>query len=74
MLESAKDAVDFLGDMSEEELVDNRLVLNAITRAIGIIGEAGSRISKEYRASRSEIPWENIIGMRNRAYTRLFQY
>lgn len=44
---------------------DRRLVL-ALVKSIEIIGEAATRISKEYRAITPQIPWQNIIGMRNR--------
>ena len=30
------------------------------------MGEAASRISKDAQSSAPEIPWENLIGMRNR--------
>ena len=30
------------------------------------MGEAASKISKDAQSSASEIPWANIVGMRNR--------
>lgn len=30
-----------------------------------IIGEAARRVSDEFKANHSEIPWRNIIGLRN---------
>lgn len=30
------------------------------------MGEAASRVSKEYRVTHSQIPWTAMIGMRNR--------
>jgi uncharacterized protein with HEPN domain len=41
ILESAKDAISFLGYMTEDELAQNRMALQAIVRSIEIIGEAG---------------------------------
>jgi uncharacterized protein with HEPN domain len=32
---------------------------------IGIIGEAASHLSEEFRAAHSDIEWSDIIGMRN---------
>ncbi len=38
----------------------------ALTHLLQTIGEAASRVSKEYRAAHPELPWAAIIGMRNR--------
>lgn len=35
-------------------------------RLIEIVGEAANRLSDEVRSQHSEIPWPQIIGMRNR--------
>ena len=35
-------------------------------KAIEIVGEAASKISEECREDFPQIPWTNIIGMRNR--------
>lgn len=37
----------------------------AIERSIEIIGEAASRVSKEYRFLHPEIPWNAIVAQRN---------
>jgi len=66
MLESAQEAVSFLGDKDIGYLEQNRLVSHAIVRSIEIVGEAASQVSEHYRDAHSEIPWAKIIGMRNR--------
>jgi uncharacterized protein with HEPN domain len=38
----------------------------ALVRCIEIIGEAASRVSDAVRSQHSDIPWAEIIGMRNR--------
>ncbi len=66
MLDSANEAIAFLDDMSPEELSTNRMALNAIVRAVEVIGEAAAQMSPEYRAKHPQVPWPRIIGMRNR--------
>lgn len=44
----------------------NSMMQDAIIRQIEIIGEASSKLSKTFRDSNSQIPWKNIIGMRNK--------
>ena len=41
------------------------LVLSLI-RELEIIGEAASKVSPEVRSENRAIPWEDIVGMRNR--------
>jgi len=65
MLEAAEDALIFVAGCSHEDFAGNRMMQNAVIRAIEVIGEAGSHISQEYRTAHPEIPWRDIIGMRN---------
>jgi uncharacterized protein with HEPN domain len=37
-----------------------------VIRCIEIIGEAASRLSKEFRKAHPDVPWQYMIGMRNR--------
>jgi uncharacterized protein with HEPN domain len=66
ILESANEAISFLGTMTEDQLANNRMVLNAIVRSVEIIGEAASQLSEQYRTNHTNVPWAKIIGMRNR--------
>lgn len=47
---------DFAADMTRRM---------AIERALEIVGEAANRVPVDYRAAHREIPWAQIIGMRN---------
>jgi uncharacterized protein with HEPN domain len=68
MLSHAREAVDLLGGSSREELAGDRVLQLALTRLVEIIGEAANRVSQLKQAHRPEIPWLQIIGMRNRLY------
>lgn len=65
MLDAAKDAVAFITGFSYDDFAKNRMMQNAVIRSIEVIGEAGAHISAEYRTAHPEIPWRDIIGMRN---------
>ncbi|MBI5236081.1 MAG: DUF86 domain-containing protein [Deltaproteobacteria bacterium] len=66
MLESALDAVSFVQNRNRSSLDTNKMLQLAIVRCIEIIGEAASKISKECCDAHPQIPWKNIVNMRNR--------
>lgn len=66
MLSHAREAVDLLGGSSREELTGDRVLQLALTRLVEIVGEAANRASQPTQARHPEIPWLQIIGMRNR--------
>lgn len=55
-----------MGEVSFEEFKNNRLLANGIVRSFEVIGEAASQMSSEWRESHGQIPWRDIISMRNR--------
>jgi uncharacterized protein with HEPN domain len=42
------------------------MLVLSLVKSIEIVGEAASKVTKESRDSHPEVPWLNIIGMRNR--------
>ena len=66
MLEHAREAVQLLGDVTREGFRDQRVLQLALTRLIEIVGEAAFRVWSATRQRHDDIPWQRIIGMRNR--------
>ena len=66
MLLAARDAVEFAGRLTYEQFQSSRLHQYAIHKAVEIVGEAASRVTPDTRNSQPDIPWSEIIGMRNR--------
>lgn len=52
--------------LKRPDLEANRQLQHSLVRCITIIGEAASRLSPEFRENHADIPWQDIIGMRNR--------
>ena len=48
------------------ELETNQMLVYALVRALEIVGEAASKISAAGRAEFSDLPWTDMISMRNR--------
>lgn len=66
MLDAAREAVSFIHGRTRDDLdLDRQLVL-ALVKSIEIVGEAASRVTESSRQDLPQIPWDQIIGMRNR--------
>lgn len=66
MLDAASEAVSFAQNRTRSDLDTDRMLMLALVRCLEIIGEAASCITKERRDELPQIPWPQMIGMRNR--------
>jgi uncharacterized protein with HEPN domain len=66
LLDALNWAMRFTQGRRPDDLETDELLLFALTRAIEIAGEAASRVTAQGRAILPEIPWNALIGMRNR--------
>jgi len=65
MLRHAQEAVLFASGRSRPDLDTDRQLNLALVRLLEIIGEAAARLSTSTRASHPQIPWSQIVGLRN---------
>ena len=63
--ESIESIFDFVGKAEYEDFSNNRMMVSAVVRELEIIGEAANNMSQEFRDSHPEIPWRDMIEMRN---------
>jgi uncharacterized protein with HEPN domain len=73
VLIAAPKALQFLEGITWQEFTQSELHQNAVIRPLEIIGEAARRVSQETRDAHPEIPWEQMIGMRNRLIHEYFR-
>jgi uncharacterized protein with HEPN domain len=66
MLDAVIEALAFTSGKNREDLDDNRMLTLAIVKELEIIGEAAAKLTPEFKAGQPQIPWTDIIGMRNR--------
>ena len=66
MLDASRDALSFAAGKERSNLDDERQLVLALIKSVEIVGEAASKVSPELRASAPDIPWTDIVGMRNR--------
>lgn len=66
MLEAAEKAVKLSKGKTRSDLDRDETLALAVTRLIEIFGEAANHVSDEVRNSHPDIPWQEIIAVRNR--------
>ena len=66
MLDAAEQAVAFAKGRTRQDLDGNKMLVFALVRAIEIIGEAANQVSAAGRAQAPSLPWQEMVGMRNR--------
>ena len=73
ILDAAHQIGVYVRGMTFERFVDDTRTFDAVVRNIVIIGEASNHLPIDIRARLSDVPWGDIIGMRNRLVHRYFQ-
>lgn len=73
ILIAARQALRFLEGMTWEAFKQSELHQSAVMRPLEIIGEAARRVSEQTREAHPEIPWAQMIGLRNRLIHEYFR-
>ena len=66
ILESIEAIFNYTKGVTEEAFLDNREKSDAVIRNIEVIGEAAGNLSPSFQEKYPEIPWHQMVGMRNR--------
>ena len=66
MLDHAREAVAMAVGKTRKDLDTDRKLNLALVRLLEVVGEAASRTPAEERAQYPQIPWAEIVGLRNR--------
>jgi uncharacterized protein with HEPN domain len=65
MLDAARAVSKFVSSRTYHDYQNDRMLRNAVERNVEIIGEAASKIAKEFRDGHPEVPWQQIISQRH---------
>ena len=66
MLDHAKEAVSMAQGRVRSDLDSDRKLNLSLVRLLEIVGEAAARVPADERKLYSDIPWPEVIGLRNR--------
>jgi len=64
---------DYLSGVSFEQFSQNPLLQDGVVRQLEIIGEAASNIADTFKDAHTDLPWSQMIGIRNRLIHAYFQ-
>lgn len=65
MLQACEDIEKAIQGISFKEFESDMFRYRTVERLFEILGEAANRIPKDLQEKYTDIPWKNIIGMRN---------
>jgi uncharacterized protein with HEPN domain len=66
MRDHAAEAFELARNAKRSDLDSNRTLGLALVRLLEIVGEAATRVPVQVRESNPQVPWTQIIGLRNR--------
>lgn len=66
MLDRCARITSYLGDMDYAALLEDQKTADSIVRNLEVIGEAASRLPKEFTQVHPHLPWRQIVGLRHR--------
>lgn len=72
ILESIQDIRAFTKDMTYEDFAEDRKTLKAVIRCFEVIAEATKALPPDIKDRHPEIPWVEIVGMRNKLIHEYF--
>ena len=73
ILIAARKALKFMEGVTWEAFQQSDLHQNAVAHLLEIVGEAARLVSQETRDAHPDIPWQQMIGMRNRLIHEYFR-
>lgn len=66
ILQSIDQIKSYTDGVSREQFLEDRMIQDAVTRRLEVIGEAVKGLSDAERSRHPEIPWSSIAGTRDR--------
>lgn len=72
IIDSIKNIEAFMKKVSRESFLKNKEKQSAVIRQIEIIGEAVKNLPSEFKDKHPNVPWKDIVGMRDKLMHHYF--
>lgn len=66
MIDAAREALGYAAGANRASLDVNPLLVRALVKCVEVVGEAASKVTPQTRAELPDVPWVDIVTMRNR--------
>jgi len=66
ILDASREAISFAEGRTRQDLDTDRKLSLSLVRLLEVIGEAARGISHEFRGRNPKLPWNKMVGMRDR--------
>lgn len=66
ILDAFEQIESYTNGVSYDDFAENRLLQDGVIRQLEVMGEAARNITEDLRSAHSNIPWRQMIGLRNR--------
>ena len=66
MITALEELFSFIGRKKRKDLDRDRMLALSIVKEIEIVGEAASQISDKFKQLHHDIPWQDMVDIRNR--------
>jgi uncharacterized protein with HEPN domain len=66
MVDAGREAVRFTQGRPRADLDGDRVLALALVKPLEIVGEAAARVTPESRQAHPDVPWRDVVAMRNR--------
>lgn len=72
IIDAIQQIEEYIYEISYEIFCQNRMINDAVQKELENIGEACRNLTDDFREKHSNIPWSEIIGMRNKISHQYF--
>lgn len=66
ILTAIADIKEFTEGMTKKDFLKSKMAEHAVVRNIEVMGEASKHLSDRFREKHNDVPWKDIIKMRNK--------
>ena len=70
---ACREAQDYVQGVTEADFCGDRKLQRALSMVLEIIGEAARTVSDDLKQAHPEIPWRDLVGLRNRIVHEYFR-